>query len=60
MAKDKLYIEHILESIAKIEKFIHNLDLDSFGKNDLVQSAVMRELEIIGEAAKKISDEFKN
>ena len=59
MAGDKLYIDHILESIAKIESFVAGLNLETFRKNLLVQSAVMRELEIIGEAAKKLSDEFK-
>ena len=60
MVGDKLYVEHILESIAKIESFVAGLDLETFRKNILVQSAVMRELEIIGEAAKKLSEEFKN
>src|SRR3989338_1408910 len=59
MAGDKLYIDHILESIAKIESFAAGLNLETFRKNILVQSAVMRELEIIGEAAKKLSEEFK-
>ena len=59
MVGDKLYIDHILESIAKIESFAAGLNLETFRKNLLVQSAVMRELEIIGEAAKKLSDEFK-
>lgn len=59
MASDELYVNHILESITKIETFISGLDLNSFRVNQLVQSAVMRELEIIGEAAKKLSDDFQ-
>lgn len=59
MVGDKLYVVHILESIAKIESFVAGFSLEKFRKNILVQSGVMRELEIIGEAAKKLSDEFK-
>lgn len=54
-----MYVEHVLESIRKIETFVEGLDFENFRKNELVQSAVMRELEIIGEAAKKISEELK-
>lgn len=59
MSGDKLYVQHILQAIDKIKQFAAGLDFDKFVKNELVQSAVMRELGVIGEASKKLSEEFK-
>lgn len=50
----KLFIEDILESMEKIERYIKDLNYETFEKNDLVVDAVIRNLEIIGEAAKNI------
>lgn len=60
MDEDKLYVSHIVESIEKIEKFIAAAGFSDFSKNELMQSGVMRELGIIGEAAKQFSDEFRS
>lgn len=57
---DKLYVEHILEAIEKIEKFVGNSIFDNFKNNEQLQSAVVREISVIGEAAKKLSEDFKN
>jgi len=59
MDDDKLYVSHILEAIEKINRFVLPLDFQGFIKDDLVQSGVMRELGVIGEAAKNLSQEFK-
>ncbi len=59
MDKDGIYSRHILDAIAKIEKYVAGLDQDQFSANDLVQDAVVRELEIIGEAVKRLSEPFK-
>ena len=59
MKKDLLYIDHILESLEKIESFTKDLTKKEFSKNDLVQDAVIRNFEIIGEASKKVSKELK-
>jgi len=56
---DKLYIDDILDSIYAIEKYINNETYDSFIENRMLYSASIRELEIIGEATGKISDELK-
>ena len=47
-----LYVEDILESIDKIENYISGLEYEEFSKNTMVIDAVLRNLEIIGEAAK--------
>ena len=51
MEKDDLvYIEHILDCIRKIKEFTNGLSLKDFSVNELVQDAVIRNIEIIGEA----------
>lgn len=57
---DMIYIDHILGSIERIERFVEGLDRISFMENEMVQSAVIRELEVIGEASKKLSQDTKD
>lgn len=59
MESDRLYVEHIRGAIAKIRQFVAGLSYGSFSINELAQSAVLRELSVIGEAAKKLSETFK-
>ena len=54
-----LFIEDILNSITNIEEFSKNLDKDKFSKDNLRQSAIIRQLEIIGEAVKNIPNPFR-
>ncbi len=60
MEKDKLYLKHILTAIDDIETYISRTDFENFSKNKLLQDGVMRKLEIIGEASKRLSDDFRN
>ena len=57
---DEFYLLHIKEAIKKIDSYVNNLDFKRFKKKLIVQDAVIRQFEIIGEAAKKLSDDFKN
>src|SRR3989339_20449 len=43
----------------KIKKFVKGIDKNEFAKNELIQDAVIRNFEIIGEASKKISTDLK-
>ncbi|MEM2131034.1 MAG: DUF86 domain-containing protein [Candidatus Woesearchaeota archaeon] len=54
-----IYIKDIIKSIEKIEKYINNISKEEFIKKDLIIDAVVRNLEIIGEAVKKIPNEIK-
>jgi len=58
MEKDKLYVEHILRAISDIEEYIGSMNFDEFSKDKLIQDGVMRKLEIIGEASKRLSFEL--
>ena len=60
MIKDvKLFIEDILQNISDIESFSKGLTKETFIKSKLKQNAIIRSLEIIGEAVKNIPDSFK-
>ena len=57
---DSVYLEHILESIEAVLEFSKNLNKKELSSNRLKQSAIIREIEIIGEAVKNISTNLKN
>lgn len=56
----RVYIRDILESIAKMEEYTKAVTKDDFLENTQIQDAVLRRLEIIGEAVKNIPEEFRN
>lgn len=57
MTKDpRVYLAHILECTQKIERFTAD-GKSRFLEDDMVQDAVIRNLEIIGEAAKRIDED---
>jgi uncharacterized protein with HEPN domain len=49
--KDKGRLEHILSAIDKIDRFLEGQDLKSFSENEMMYYAVVKNVEIIGEAA---------
>jgi len=61
MTKDyNILINHILECIGKIEEYTNTVTKDEFSKSTQTQDAVMRRIEIIGEAVKHIPQEIKD
>jgi len=46
---DRAYLNHILDSISKIEDFTDKVSENEFKNDELVQSAVIRHIEIIGD-----------
>ena len=59
MKDDSIYVEHIIVSIERILFYIAEIDRSNFFKDLKTQDAVVRQLEIIGEATKKISFDFR-
>lgn len=53
------YLNDILESIEKISGFIDQMTYQEFSRDDKTQFAVIRGLEIIGEAAKRIPNDIR-
>src|SRR5215813_5730689 len=48
------YLDHIVQAVLKIERYTEGMNQSAFLENDLVQDAVIRNLEIIGEASRSI------
>lgn len=62
MSKDKQrlidYLAHILEAIERIDRYTEEVDELAFLHNELIQDAVIRNLEILGEASNNIQKHY--
>lgn len=60
MSRDPLLsIEDIRDADGRIRRYTEGLDFGAFAANDLVFDAVVRNLEVIGEAAKSVPPELR-
>lgn len=59
-SRDLSYLLDILKASRLIQDFIEGVDKTTFELDVMRNSAVIRQLEIIGEATKRLSEEFKN
>lgn len=59
MNSDNMLLQDILDSCNKIIEFTKNHTLESFQKDEIMQLAVIRLFEIVGEASKNLSVDFK-
>jgi len=57
---DKARLQHILDAIKELEKYILSITIDEFSKSSEKKFASVKQLEIIGEAASKITTETKS
>jgi len=57
---DSVYLRHLLDAMNQIEEYVKERNYDEFMINRMVQDAVIREIEIIGEATKKLSQELRD
>ena len=55
----RIYLKDIVAAMESIERFIEGMDFEAFQADDKTASAVMRKLEIIGEAVKQIPQEVR-
>lgn len=60
MKDDTFYVEQMLDAIQKIRAYTNTVSLEEFLKNGEKQSAIILQLIIIGELAKKLSDTLKS
>ncbi len=58
--KNIFRLEHVLEAIDKIERLTSKISLSHFLEDWVVQDAVIRNIEIIGEALKSVDDNLKS
>ncbi len=57
--RDAAYIWDMLEAAVSVTEFVKDLTSEQFLQNRMVQAAVERQVEILGEAARRVSDPFK-
>ena len=57
--EDTIYLRHILDAIHRIEEYVNKIEYGEYMDNHLIQDGVIRQIEIIGEAAKRLSDELR-
>lgn len=59
MRNDKTYLAHIRDAIETIEEYLQGVTYEQFNSSKMIIDAVIRELEIIGEASNNLSSQFK-
>ena len=59
MWRDDAYLLDMLLAARRIQKYAHGYDFERFEDDEVLQDAIMRRIQIIGEAARKVSPEFK-
>ena len=58
--RDKGRIEHMLSAIDNVEEFTKGITKDDFVNSKIVFYAVVKNIEIVGEATYMLTNEFKN
>jgi len=56
---DTVYLRHILDATESIEDYTRGMSENEFLSNSMAHDAVVRQIEIIGEAARNVSYEFQ-
>ena len=59
MRNYRLYLKDIFEAMGAVQTFVEGMDFDLFVEDDKTTSAVVRKLEIIGEAAKNVPETIR-
>lgn len=55
-----IFLKHILDSICKIERYLQNFDFEKFKNDEEKIDAVVRNVEIIGEASNNLTRDFRS
>lgn len=58
--RDSVYLKHIRDAIINIENYLENCTYSKLETNSMILDAVVRNLEIIGEATNNLSEDFQN
>jgi uncharacterized protein with HEPN domain len=57
---DSVYLRHIIDAFLKIERYTDGVTHEEFLSNSLLQDGVIRQLEVMGEAARNLSEDLRN
>jgi uncharacterized protein with HEPN domain len=55
----RLYLDDIMEAINRIREYVRGMDNETFGSDRKTQDPVVRNLEVVGEGSRNLSDELK-
>lgn len=59
MRDDRVFLLHIRDALREVREFTGETSHEGFSKNRMMQNAVMRSFEVVGEAARRVSPEFR-
>ena len=59
-SKDKVRLEHIVQAIERIKRYTSEKCFDDFNTDDMMYYAVVKNIEIIGEASNLLTKSFKD
>jgi uncharacterized protein with HEPN domain len=59
MRPEKLYLTDVLEAADAIDRFVSDTPFESFIEDEMRQAAILQKLIVIGEAASRLPDEFR-
>jgi len=54
---ESVYVRHMLDAISRVQRHAEGVDQEKFESTEIIQDAVNRQLEILGEAAGRVSRE---
>jgi uncharacterized protein with HEPN domain len=57
---DSVYLHHIIDALLQIERYTDGVTYEEFLSNSLLQDGVIRQLEVMGEAARNLSEDLRN
>ena len=58
--RDLLYLRHMLDAVERIRRYLDGVGLEDFEADEVLQDAVIRQLEILGEAASRVDQEYRS
>ncbi|MHC1785103.1 MAG: DUF86 domain-containing protein [Anaerolineaceae bacterium] len=58
MKNNLVYLQQIVDYIDQVDEYVRAIDFEEFEQNGLIQDAVIRKIEQIGETAKRLSVQF--
>jgi uncharacterized protein with HEPN domain len=59
MRDDRAFLLHIRDSLREVREFVEGTNYEGFLEDRMMQNAVMRSFEVVGEAARRVSPEFR-
>lgn len=59
MRREELYLRDVIEAADHITAFLANADFPAFRESELIRSAIVQKLAVMGEAAARLSDEMR-